>query len=73
MIGGEGDKGVPRATADDTVAYAPGAGTVVRALALESGLSRVPYSGGAGTGPPHTIGRWASAFGEGGPGALIFE
>ena len=22
---------------------------------------------------PHTIGRWASAFGEGGPGALIFE
>ena len=22
---------------------------------------------------PHTIGRWASAFGEGGPGGLIFE
>ena len=22
---------------------------------------------------PHTIGRWASAFGKGGPGALIFE
>ena len=22
---------------------------------------------------PHTIGRWASAFGEGGPGAPIFE
>ena len=22
---------------------------------------------------PHTIGRWASAFGEGGPAALIFE
>ena len=22
---------------------------------------------------PHTIGRWASAFGEGGPTALIFE
>ena len=22
---------------------------------------------------PHTIGRWASAFGEGGPVALIFE
>ncbi len=22
---------------------------------------------------PHTIGRWASAFGEGGPEALIFE
>ncbi len=22
---------------------------------------------------PHTIGRWAAAFGEGGPGALIFE
>ena len=22
---------------------------------------------------PHTIGRWATAFGEGGPGALIFE
>ena len=22
---------------------------------------------------PHTIGRWASAFGEGGPGALMFE
>ena len=22
---------------------------------------------------PHAIGRWASAFGEGGPGALIFE
>ena len=24
-------------------------------------------------GDPHTIGRWASAFGEGGPAALIFE
>ena len=22
---------------------------------------------------PHTIGRWASAFGEGGPRALVFE
>ena len=22
---------------------------------------------------PHTVGRWASAFGEGGPAALIFE
>ena len=22
---------------------------------------------------PHTVGRWASAFGEGGPEALIFE
>ena len=22
---------------------------------------------------PHTIGRWAAAFGEGGPSALIFE
>ena len=22
---------------------------------------------------PHTIGRWATAFGEGGPAALIFE
>ena len=22
---------------------------------------------------PHTIGRWAAAFGEGGPAALIFE
>ena len=22
---------------------------------------------------PHTIGRWASAFGEGGPAALIFD
>ena len=22
---------------------------------------------------PHTIGRWASAFGDGGPAALIFE
>ena len=22
---------------------------------------------------PHTIGRWASAFGEGGPAALMFE
>ena len=22
---------------------------------------------------PHTIGRWASAFGEGGPASLIFE
>ena len=24
-------------------------------------------------GDPHTIGRWAAAFGEGGPAALIFE
>ena len=25
------------------------------------------------SGTPHTIGRWASAFGEGGPAALMFE
>ena len=31
------------------------------------------HGGGAGAGSPHTIGRWASAFGEGGPAALIFE
>ena len=33
------------------------------ALATAQGLER----------DPHTIGRWASAFGAGGPAALIFE
>ena len=50
-----------------------GAGTEVRGSAASPGLD--------GSRPwrlhlerdPHTIGRWAAAFGEGGPEALIFE
>ena len=33
---------------------------------------RLGHGGGLGR-DPHTIGRWAAAFGEGGPAALIFE
>ena len=44
---------------------------LARRLAAGPRLDRLGHGGGAGTGPP--IGRWESAFGEGGPAALIFE
>ena len=55
----------------DSGADAPGAGTLAvwllaqgwTASAVARGLER----------DPHTIGRWATAFGEGGAAALIFE
>ena len=43
---------------------------MTRYLALVSGVDSVSYCRGAGKGSPH---RWAAAFGEGGPAALIFE
>ena len=56
----------------DTVANASGAGTL--ALRLVAG-PRMDASAVAEAleRDPHTIGRWAAAFGEGGPAALIFE
>ena len=57
---------------DDSGANAQGSGAVVRHLAAGTGLDGNSDGGGAGTGP-NTIGRWAAAFGEGGPAALIFE
>ena len=60
------------AQAADSGAHAPGTGTMTRYLAVGSGVDSVSYCRGAGKGP-HTIGRWAAAFGEGGPAALIFE
>ena len=60
------------APADDPVADAPGAGKVVRPPVAGPRLDG--FGGGqALERDPHTIGRWASAFREGGPSALIFE
>ena len=44
---------------------------VVRPAAVGPRLHRLVHGGGLRD--PHTIGRWAAAFGEGGPTALIFE
>ena len=60
------------AQAHDSGAGAPGTRTVVRPVAFDPKLDR------SGTAEalerdPHTIGRWLSAFGQGGPVALIFE
>ena len=59
--------------ADDSGADTPQAGAVVRHAALGPGLDRIGHGQGAGTGDPHTVGRWAAAFGEGGPTVLMFE
>ena len=66
---GDGCQG--RAPEDDPGADTLGAGTLARRLALARG-DGPRYGGGAGTGP-HTISRWAAAFGEGEAAALIFE
>ena len=60
------------APADDSGAHAPGAGTVVRHAAAGPRVDGLDYGGGTGTGSPYHR-RWAAAFGEGGPAALIFE
>ena len=76
-----GDGAIPRtvadgcqgfAPADDSVADVPGAGTVVRLLLLAQGWPGSAVAGALER-DPYTIGRWAAAFGEGGPTALIFE
>ena len=51
---------------------ADAAGAVVLLLAAGPGLDAAATAEALGL-DPHTIGRWASAFGEGGPVALIFE
>ena len=66
-----GDECQGSAPAYDSGANAPGAGTLAvwllaqgwTASAVAEALER----------DPHTIGRWAAAFAEGGPAALIFE
>ena len=50
----------------------PGAGEVVCPVAPSSRMDVLSHGGGSGEGP-HTIGRWAAAFGEGGPPFSIFE
>ena len=67
---GDGCQGL--APAGDPGAYAPGAGAVVRRLAAAQGWTAAATAEALER-DPHTIGRWASAFGEGGPAALIFE
>ena len=42
-------------------------------LLLAQGLAAAATAEALERDHPHTIGRWASAFGEGGPAALIFE
>ena len=70
----DGSQGL--AAADDSdgtpcCSHTPGAGAVVRHPAAGAGLDG--RGDEALERDPHTIGRWASAFGEGGPAALIFE
>ena len=56
----------------DTGANASGAGTLARRLAAAQGWTASAVAEALER-DPHTIGRWAAAFGEGGPAALIFE
>ena len=79
--GREGDRLVSRTMADgcqglasaaDYGAHAPGAGTLAPVWLLAQGWT-ASATAEALEGDPHTIGRWAAAFGEGGPAALIFE
>ena len=60
------------AAADHPGAHAKGVGAVVLHPAFVPGLE-ASATAEALDRDPHTIGRWASAFGEGGPAALIFE
>ena len=57
---------------DDSGAGAPRAGAVVRIMLLAQGLTAAATAEALER-YPHTVGRWAAAFGEGGPAALIFE
>ena len=59
------------ASADDSGAHSPGAGTLARRLLAQGWTASATAE--ALDRDPHTIGRWAAAFGEGGPAALIFE
>lgn len=79
--GREGDRPVPGTVgygnqgpeaADDRGADAPGAREVYAMLPLAQGLTTAATAEALER-DPHNIGRWASAFGEGGPAALIFE
>ena len=47
--------------------------TVARSVAPVPGHDRLGHRRGTGGRDVHTIGRWATAFSEGGPAALIFE
>ena len=67
---GDGCQG--RAPEDDPGAITLGAGTLARRLALARGWT-APDTAEALERDPHTISRWAAAFGEGEPTALIFE
>ena len=49
----------------DTVADAPGAGTMARQLVLGQGWTASGTAQALGR-DPHTIGRWAATFGQGG-------
>ena len=59
--------------ADDPSAYAPGVRALVRHPAAWPRAWTASATAEALERDPHTIGRWASAFGEGGPAALLFE
>ena len=54
-------------------AYAPGERTLANALWLLCRGMTASASAQALGRDAHTIGRWATAFSEGGPAALIFE
>ena len=57
---------------DDSGANAQGTGALVAILLLAQGCTATATAEALER-DPHTIGRWASAFGEGGPAALMFE
>ena len=67
---GDGCQGL--APADDPGAHAPGAERWYAVWLLAQGWTAAATAEALER-DPHTIGRWASAFGEGGPAALIFE
>ena len=54
-------------------ADASGKRTVARSVAPVPGHDRLGHCPGTWAGMLHTIGRWATAFSEGGPAALTFE
>ena len=79
--GSQGDRAVSGAVGagserlaapDDSGAHAPGAGALVRHAVAGPGVDIGGHAEALDR-DPHTIGRWASAFGEGGSKALIFE
>ena len=67
-----GDEWQGSAPEDDSSANAQRAGTRHAIWLLAQGWT-ASATAEALERDPHTIGRWASAFGEGGPAALIFE